>query len=58
MKTAILTILNGDLLTAPADASEPPFFTAIQQQLGLRIVATRGSIQAIIVDHAEPPSAN
>jgi len=49
---------NGDVPPAPSDAPEPPFFTAIQQQLGLRVEATRGPVDAIVVDHAEPPSAN
>lgn len=40
------------------DPSLPPLFTAIQQQLGLRIVATRGPIQAIVIDHADHPTAN
>lgn len=49
---------NGDIPAAPSDSPEPPFFTAIQQQLGLRLVATRGPIPAIVVDHAEHPSPN
>lgn len=49
---------NGDVGAAPSDAPEPPFFTAIEQQLGLRLVATRGPVDAIIVDHAERPSPN
>lgn len=48
---------GGDI-PASTDASIPALFTAIQQQLGLRIVATRGPIQAIVVDHADHPSAN
>lgn len=48
---------GGDI-PASTDASIPPLFTAIQQQLGLRIVATRGPIQAIVIDHANHPSPN
>lgn len=48
---------GGDI-PASTDASIPPLFTAIQQQLGLRIVATRGPIQAIVVDRADHPSPN
>jgi len=43
---------------ALADAQAPPFFTAIEQQLGLRLEATRGMVEALVIDHAEPPSAN
>ena len=31
---------------------------AIQEQLGLKLEATRGPVSALIVDSAEPPSAN
>ena len=49
---------GGDLAPAPSDPSVAPFFTALQQQLGLRLEATRGPIETLVVDHAERPSAN
>jgi uncharacterized protein (TIGR03435 family) len=52
------TQFNGDGPTSSADAPAAPLFTAIQQQLGLRLVATRGPVDALIVDKAERPSAN
>jgi uncharacterized protein (TIGR03435 family) len=52
------TQFGGEVPSAPADAQALPFFTAIQQQLGLRLEATRGNVQAFVIDHAEPPSAN
>ena len=52
------TQFGGDGPTAPADTPSPPLFSAIQQQLGLRLVATRGPVDALIVDTAERPSAN
>jgi uncharacterized protein (TIGR03435 family) len=42
----------------PQSPSFPAFFAAIQQQLGLRLVATRGPVDAIAVDHAEHPKPN
>jgi uncharacterized protein (TIGR03435 family) len=52
------TQFGGDVPVAPADAQSPPFFTAVEQQLGLRLEATRGPIEALVVDGAERPSAN
>lgn len=49
---------GGDVGAAPTDANAAPLFTAIQQQLGLRLVATRGAVDALIVDKAERPSEN
>lgn len=52
------TQFGGDLPPASAAATSPPLFEAIQQQLGLRLEATRGPVAALVVDTAERPSAN
>jgi len=39
-------------------AGGPSIFTAIQQQLGLKLESTRGSCEFLVVDHVERPSAN
>jgi uncharacterized protein (TIGR03435 family) len=52
------TQFGGEIPAAPSDAPSPPFFTAIQQQLGLKIDATRGPIAALVIDHADRPSEN
>ena len=49
---------GGDVPVAPPDESSQPFFTAIREQLGLRLVATRGPAEALVVDYAERPSPN
>ena len=36
----------------------PPLETAIQDQLGLKLVPSRGPVQFLVIDHAEMPSAN
>jgi uncharacterized protein (TIGR03435 family) len=39
-------------------ASPPGLFTAIQQQLGLKLDPTKASDDVIVIDHVEKPSAN
>ena len=56
--TADETEFGGEIAAGPSDAPNPPFFTAIQQQLGLRIEATHGIVQALVIDRADRPSEN
>jgi uncharacterized protein (TIGR03435 family) len=49
---------GGDVPPASAAATSPPLFEAIQQELGLRLEATRGPVEALVVDKAERPSPN
>ena len=42
----------------PATDSPPGLFTAIQEQLGLKLEPQRGSVETLIVDALEPPSPN
>ncbi len=52
------TQFGGEVPAASTEAQAAPLFSAIQQQLGLRLEATRGPIQALVVEKAERPSAN
>jgi uncharacterized protein (TIGR03435 family) len=52
------TQFGGEVPIAPSDAPSPPLFTAIQEQLGLRLQATRGPVDALVIDTAEKPTAN
>ena len=42
---------------AATDAG-PPLFTALQEQLGLKLQAAKGSMQVLVVDQVEQPSEN
>ena len=42
----------------PPDASGPSIFTALQEQLGLRLESTKGPVDILIIDRVEQPSAN
>lgn len=43
--------------TAPADAG-PSLFTALQEQLGLKLESTKAPAEVIVIDHVEKPSEN
>jgi uncharacterized protein (TIGR03435 family) len=47
-------LLNG----APDPNAPPGLFTAIQEQLGLKLEPAKGPVQVLVIDHIEQPSAN
>lgn len=44
--------------TSAADSDLPSVFTAVQEQLGLKLESQRAPVEMLIVDHADQPSAN
>jgi uncharacterized protein (TIGR03435 family) len=47
--------LNGDA-PAPPSPDKPSIFTALQDQLGLKLEAERGPVEVIVIDHVERPT--
>jgi uncharacterized protein (TIGR03435 family) len=50
--------LWGGAVPRPEKSDQPDLFKAIQEQLGLRLEATRGPVDALIIDRVERPSEN
>lgn len=44
----------------PSDAADapPPLFTAIQEQIGLKLESGRAPVEVLVLDHVDQPSAN
>jgi uncharacterized protein (TIGR03435 family) len=43
---------------APENTGGPSLFTALEEQLGLKLEATKGSVDVIVIDHIDLPSPN
>jgi uncharacterized protein (TIGR03435 family) len=48
---------DGNLRPVPSEPA-PSIFTAIQEQLGLKLEATKAPVEVLVIDHAEKPDAN
>jgi uncharacterized protein (TIGR03435 family) len=46
-----------DAATEPGDEG-PSFFTAIEEQLGLKLTPSRGPVDTLVIDHMERPTPN
>lgn len=49
---------GGGVPVPTSGGTEPGLFTALVEELGLKLEATRGPVEALVVDRVERPSAN
>jgi len=49
---------GGEAPKPPQEADKPDIFAALQEELGLRLRASRGTVQTLVIDQVERPSAN
>ena len=51
----LLPTVGGD---TPIDPNGPSLFVALQEQLGLKLEATRAPVSVVVIDRAEHPTEN
>jgi uncharacterized protein (TIGR03435 family) len=52
------TVLPGGQEPPPADVAGPSIFTAVQEQLGLKLEAVKGPVEVLVIDSVERPTEN
>jgi uncharacterized protein (TIGR03435 family) len=55
---AELTPIGGPDVPLPPDLAGPSLFTALQEQLGLKLQSAKGPVEILVIDHVEKPDAN
>ena len=47
---------SADVTSNPTNSDTPSIFTALQEQLGLRLESTRGAVEVLVIDSVERPT--
>jgi uncharacterized protein (TIGR03435 family) len=56
---AMRPVINGQVQPLSAEEETlPDIFTALQEQLGLKLEPTKGTVDGLVIDHIETPAAN
>lgn len=53
-----LSSVPGGGAVASADPNRPSIFTAVEDQLGLKLESAKGLVEVLVIDHGEKPSDN
>ena len=51
-------VVNSSTSLADTGPSGPSLFTALEDQLGLKLESEKAPVEVLVIDHVEPPSAN
>ena len=49
---------GGTASSGSADPSQPNIMSALEKQLGLKLTASQGPVEVLVIDHAERPMSN
>jgi bla regulator protein BlaR1 len=49
---------DGNSTSSEPDSNKPSLFTALQEQLGLKLESQKGPVDVIVIDHIDRPSPN
>jgi len=58
LEYARMAALRGPEVAAGTQDQAPSVFTAVQEQLGLKLESTRASVQMLVIDRVEKPTEN